>query len=152
MWEPRPLTPLWAFTALQGQLYFFIVTCLLKTGTVNPEEMGVARQWLCKHISTATSSRDHGRAYTQQMNMSRDVTSASAVTSRENRGIVRSGVLCGWAQRLYLENRNTAQSRECLVADRAVRVWSCCETVAPGQGVEGGGVPIVISRCVVTPS
>jgi hypothetical protein len=34
------------------------VTCLLKAGIVEPEEMAVARQWLCKHVSMATNSRD----------------------------------------------------------------------------------------------
>jgi hypothetical protein len=30
------------------------LTCLLKAGIVEPEEMDIAREWLCKHISTAT--------------------------------------------------------------------------------------------------
>jgi hypothetical protein len=31
-----------------------VVTCLLKAQIAEPEEMDVARQWLCKHTSTAT--------------------------------------------------------------------------------------------------
>jgi hypothetical protein len=63
-------------------------------------------------------------------------------------------VLCGGARRGYIWSIWTqlSQSRECLEADRPVRVWGCCETVAPGGGVEGGGALFVISRCLVTPS
>jgi hypothetical protein len=35
--------------------------------------------------------------------------SAPVVTTRNNRGIVGSGVFCESVQRIYLENRNTAR-------------------------------------------
>jgi hypothetical protein len=35
-----------------------IVTCLLKAGIAELVKMFVARQWLHKHVSTATKSRD----------------------------------------------------------------------------------------------
>jgi hypothetical protein len=31
---------------------------------VGPEERAVARQWVCKHVSTATKSRDLRKRYT----------------------------------------------------------------------------------------
>jgi hypothetical protein len=40
-----------------------IVICLLKAGIAEPEEMALARERLCKHISTATNSRDCGNRY-----------------------------------------------------------------------------------------
>jgi hypothetical protein len=43
-----------------------IVTCLLKARTVEPKKTSVARQWLCKHVSMTTKSRDCSNRYTQQ--------------------------------------------------------------------------------------
>jgi hypothetical protein len=40
----------------------YIVTYLLKARIAEPE-MSVARQWLCKHVSTATDSHDHSNRY-----------------------------------------------------------------------------------------
>jgi hypothetical protein len=40
------------------------LTCLLKTGIEEPEEMTIAREWLCKHISTATNSHDCSNRHT----------------------------------------------------------------------------------------
>jgi hypothetical protein len=73
------------------------ITCLLRAGILKPADTAVARQYLCKHISTATSLGVHGRSYTQQRNTSRHFTSAAVMTSRDNRGIVRKGVFC-WAR------------------------------------------------------
>jgi hypothetical protein len=41
-----------------------IVTCLLKARIVEPEEMAIARQWLCRCISMATKLCDHSNGYT----------------------------------------------------------------------------------------
>jgi hypothetical protein len=49
----------------------------MKAGTVEPEDTAVARQWLCKHVSTATNSHDRGNRY-----------------ARNDRIAVGSGVLC----------------------------------------------------------
>jgi hypothetical protein len=38
----------------------YIVICLLKTVITEPEETAIARQLLCKHVSTATNSSAHG--------------------------------------------------------------------------------------------
>jgi hypothetical protein len=81
-----------------------IVTCLLKTGIAEPEETAVARQWLCKHVSTATKSRDRGNRCT-----------------RDNRGTVGGGVLC-WvcAEAIYREQKPIPQ-----VSSRVqLTVWS----------------------------
>jgi hypothetical protein len=58
------------------KLVIGIATCLLKAGRADTEDMAVARQWLCKLVSTATNSRDRSIRY-----------------ERNNRGIV-GGVLC----------------------------------------------------------
>jgi hypothetical protein len=137
----------------------FITTAM---GTSNPAEYYgtspgnrnnlISRNGRCETVTT--SSRDHGRAYTQQKNMSRHVTSTSAVTSRNNLGIVGSGIFCGYMWRLHLRvETQGSQSRESFrQADRLVRVWNCYETVAPGGDVEDGGDPIVLSRSLTTPS
>jgi hypothetical protein len=52
-----------------------IMTCLLKDGITEPEETVVARERLCKHLFTATNSRDR-----------------SNWDTRNNRGTVGSGV------------------------------------------------------------
>jgi hypothetical protein len=41
-----------------------IVTYLLKTKTVETKETVTAREWFCKHISTATNSCDSSNTYT----------------------------------------------------------------------------------------
>jgi hypothetical protein len=38
---------------------------VLKARIVEPEEMAVARQWLCKHVSRATKSCGHSNRYTK---------------------------------------------------------------------------------------
>jgi hypothetical protein len=39
-------------------------TCLLKARIAEPEETAVAREWLCKHLSMATTSDDHNNRHT----------------------------------------------------------------------------------------
>jgi hypothetical protein len=39
------------------------VSCLLKAGIEEPEETAFAREWLCKHVSTATTPRDRRNRY-----------------------------------------------------------------------------------------
>jgi hypothetical protein len=41
------------------------MTCLLTAGISETDKMSVARQWFCKHISTATKSRDSINGYTR---------------------------------------------------------------------------------------
>jgi hypothetical protein len=41
-----------------------IVTRGFKERIVQPEKTSVSRQWLCKHVSTATNSRDRSNRYT----------------------------------------------------------------------------------------
>jgi hypothetical protein len=40
--------------SLCSYLNAYIVTCLLKTGMAEPEELAIARLWLGKHVSLAT--------------------------------------------------------------------------------------------------
>jgi hypothetical protein len=40
-----------------------IVTYPLKVRIVEPEDMAIARQWFCKHVSKATKSRDCSNGY-----------------------------------------------------------------------------------------
>jgi hypothetical protein len=40
------------------------LTCLLKAGITEPEDMAVSRERLCKHVSTATKSCDRSNRYT----------------------------------------------------------------------------------------
>lgn len=40
-----------------------IVTCLLKAGITVPQEIFLARDRLCKHVSTASDSRDRNNRY-----------------------------------------------------------------------------------------
>jgi hypothetical protein len=49
-----------------GTVVSNIVTCPLKARTVEPKEATVSRQWLCKHVSTATKLRGHSNGHTQQ--------------------------------------------------------------------------------------
>lgn len=37
---------------------FHIVTCLLKVGIADAERASITMEWLCKHVSMATQSRD----------------------------------------------------------------------------------------------
>jgi hypothetical protein len=53
----------------------YVVTCPLNARRVEPEKTVIAGQWLCKHVSSATESRDRSNGYT-----------------RNNRGTVGSGV------------------------------------------------------------
>jgi hypothetical protein len=41
------------------------VTCFLKAGIAELEKTSVVRQWLSKHVSTATKSRDRRNRYTR---------------------------------------------------------------------------------------
>jgi hypothetical protein len=43
------------------------VKCLLKVVIAEPEETAVAKKWLCKHVSTATNSRDRGHDYARKI-------------------------------------------------------------------------------------
>jgi hypothetical protein len=68
----------------------------------------------------------------------------------------RNDVLCGSVRRLHLKNWNkpvnlekSVASLESLQTDRPVWVCACCETVAPGGGMGGGGAPTVVG-CYVT--
>jgi hypothetical protein len=63
------------------------VTCLVKAAIAEPEKTSVSRQWLCKHVSTATKSCDRHDRYT-----------------RNNRGAFEGVVLC-WvtAEAMYGE-------------------------------------------------
>jgi hypothetical protein len=58
-------------------------------GIAEPEKTSVARQWLCKHDSTATKSRDRNNRYT-----------------RDYRGTVGSGIFYWACAEAYQENRN----------------------------------------------
>jgi hypothetical protein len=53
-----------------------IVTCLLEVGIAEPEETVVARKRRCKHVSTATKSRDR------------------CINTRNNRGTIGGFVFC----------------------------------------------------------
>jgi hypothetical protein len=36
----------------------------VEAGIAEPEKIAAAREWLCKHVSMATNSRDHSMRYT----------------------------------------------------------------------------------------
>jgi hypothetical protein len=62
-----------------------------------------------------------------------------------------NSVLCGFVQRLYLENRNTADwSLQFAVGRQTCR--RSRQAVASGGDVGGGGAPTIVSRSVATPS
>jgi hypothetical protein len=65
---------------MQNEKIRNIVICPLKARIGEPEETVIARQWLCKHVSMETRSRD-----------------------RYNRGTVGGGVLCWFRAELYNE-------------------------------------------------
>jgi hypothetical protein len=73
-------------------------TLLLSTATcplVEPGETSVPRRWLCKHVSTATESRDRWNRYT-----------------RDNRGTVGGGVLrCVRAEPICWERKPEGSTR-----------------------------------------
>jgi hypothetical protein len=48
------------------------------------EETAVARQWFCKHVSTATKSRDRGNGYTRNDGgiVGSDILYAAPVTAK----------------------------------------------------------------------
>jgi hypothetical protein len=62
------------------------------------------------------------------------------------------------AEAIYGESRHkrvspSQESIESVQPERPVWVWGCGETFdPPGRGVGGGGAPVVVIRCVVTPS
>jgi hypothetical protein len=60
-----------------GKEIKILVTCPLQARILEPEKTSVVRYWLCKHVSTATKSRDRRNRYT-----------------RNKRGTVGGDVLC----------------------------------------------------------
>jgi hypothetical protein len=40
-----------------------LLTCLLKVRIAKPEERAIDRQWLCKHVSRVTKSRERRNRY-----------------------------------------------------------------------------------------
>jgi hypothetical protein len=67
---------------------FYIVTCLLKAEIAEPEKMPIARHWFCKHVSTATKSRDRRNIH-----------------HCNNEGTVGSSVFYVVCPKLYIEGR-----------------------------------------------
>jgi hypothetical protein len=88
------LTPDFAVRPFYDLVY--VVTYLLKAKMAEPDEMVVARQWLCKHVSTATESRDcHNTNATMEELLEAvfSMQSASRLYTRDrNSQGVRSGI------------------------------------------------------------
>jgi hypothetical protein len=73
-------------------------------------------------------------------------------STRNNREIVESSVLCGLVQRLYLKNQNTVESTVCnqQLADSSIR---CCQKQSLlVKAWETEKPPIDVSHCIPTPS
>jgi hypothetical protein len=145
----------WVFIRTEFRKY-----CDMSAGSRNSL---ISRDGCCEAMTLQTHFHGYQVTWLRPLLHTREehVTSASPVTSPDNRGVVEAVFSVGSVQMLYLENPNTCKSvrvdsseksRESLQADRPVRFWGYCETVAPGGGVGDGGSPIVLSRCLATPS
>jgi hypothetical protein len=83
------------------KIHLNIAACSLKSGIVQPEETSILGYGTINNDATMEHETPRQRSNSYARNI---------------RGIVKSGVFCRSMQRLYLENRNAAESVDSRVA------------------------------------